>query len=338
MIFITGANGWLGLNLVDAIVSGKTAKWGLKKDEIQAFILTGTSKEKLLGVSKDVNIVEGDLSNRNDLDQFLSLSDESFVFHTAGVIHPKRVSEFYRVDRDGTKNLLKVASEKSVKMVVVVSSNSPCGCNPDKEHLFNENSPYHPYMNYGKSKMEMEKLANQFYQNGTINLTIIRAPWFYGPFQPDRQKLFFEMIRSGKVPIVGNGENRRSMVYTENLVQGMVLAATKEIASGKTYWIADEEPYTMNEIVDTIESLLADEFDQECNYGRVNLPGFVSTIAEKTDEVLQRLGLYHQKIHVLSEMNKHIACSVNGAKIDLGYSPEYSLEIGMHTSLSEMYN
>ena len=35
MIFITGANGWLGLNLVDAIVSGKTEKWGLKKDEIE---------------------------------------------------------------------------------------------------------------------------------------------------------------------------------------------------------------------------------------------------------------------------------------------------------------
>ena len=59
---------------------------------------------------------------------------------------------------------------------------------------------------------------------------------------------------------------------------------------------------------------------------------------EKMDAAFQWLGLYHQKIHVLSEMNKHIACSVNGAKIDLGYSPEFSLETGMHTSLSELYN
>ena len=279
MIFITGANGWLGLNLVNAIVSGKTSKWGLKNDEIQAFILTSSSKEKLLSISKDINIIEGDLSSKKDLDQFLSPSDKSFVFHTAGVIHPKMVSEFFRVNRDGTKNLLEAASEASVSRVVVVSSNSPCGCNPDDEHLFDENSPYNPYMNYGKSKMEMEQLANDLYKDGLVDLTIIRAPWFYGPFQPARQKLFFEMIRTGKAPIVGGGENRRSMAYTENIVQGMVLAATKEIASGKTYWIADEEPYTMNEIVDTIESLLADEFDQECNYGRVNLPGFVSTIA-----------------------------------------------------------
>ena len=338
MIFITGANGWLGLNLVNTIVSGKTAKWGLEKDEIHAFILTGTSKEKLLGISQNINIVEGDLSNKDDLDLFLSPSHKSFVFHTAGVIHPKRVSEFYRVNRDGTKNLLEAASEASVNRVVVVSSNSPCGCNPNDKHLFDENSPYNPYMNYGKSKMEMEQLANKFYRDGLVDLTIIRAPWFYGPFQSDRQKLFFEMIRSGKVPIIGDGENRRSMAYTENLVKGMVLAATKEIASGKTYWIADEKPYTMNEIVDTIESLLADEFGQECTYGRMKLPNFVSTIAEKTDSVLQWLGVYNQKIHVLSELNKNIACEIHLAQKELGYNPEISLKEGMKSSLIELFD
>jgi len=337
LIYITGANGWLGLNLINAIVSGKTAKWGLEKDEIQAFILTGTSKEKLLGISKNINIVEGDLSNRDDLDQFLSLSVDSLVFHTAGVIHPKRVPEFFYINRDGTKNLLEAASKASVRRVVIMSSNSPCGCNVDDKHLFDENSSYNPYMNYGKSKMEMEKLANKFYRNGIVDLTIIRGTWFYGPFQPARQKLFFEMIRTGKAPIIGSGENIRSMTYTENLVQGMILASTKEIASGKTYWIADEKPYTMNQIVDTIERILADEFNKECKYGRLRMPGLVSGIAEKIDSLLQWFGLYNQKIHVLSEMNKHIACSVNFAKKELGYSPEYSLYQGMYTSLSEIY-
>ena len=59
MIFITGANGWLGLNLVNSIVSGKTVNWGLEKDEIQALILTGTSKDKLLSISQDINIENG---------------------------------------------------------------------------------------------------------------------------------------------------------------------------------------------------------------------------------------------------------------------------------------
>ena len=54
MIFVTGANGWLGLNLINAIVSGKTTKWGLEKDDIQALILNGTSKEKLRKLPRDL--------------------------------------------------------------------------------------------------------------------------------------------------------------------------------------------------------------------------------------------------------------------------------------------
>jgi nucleoside-diphosphate-sugar epimerase len=73
MIYITGANGWLGLNLIDSIHTGKTAKWGLERDQIKAFILSGTSKEKLLEISQDINIFEGDLSNKDDIEQFLSV-------------------------------------------------------------------------------------------------------------------------------------------------------------------------------------------------------------------------------------------------------------------------
>ena len=56
------------------------------------------------------------------------------------------------------------------------------------------------------------------------------------------------------------------------------------------------------------------------------------------DFLLQGLGLYHQKIHVLSEMNKHIACKISLAKKELGYLPEFSLVNGMRESLKEMYS
>ena len=49
---------------------------------------------------------------------------------------------------------------------------------------------------------------------------------------------------------------------------------------------------------------------------------------------LQSAGLYHQKIHVLSEMNKTIACSVRKAETELGYNPKVSLEEGMRRSIA----
>ena len=271
------------------------------------------------------------------MDRFLSNAKNSLLFHTAGIIHPRKVSENYKVNTIGTENLLKAASKFSIKRAVIMSSNSPCGCNISRENLFNEKSPYNPYMHYGKSKEKMEKIANDLYSKGLLDLSIIRSPWFYGPFQPARQKLFFEMIRTGKVPIVGSGQNIRSMSYTENLVQGMTLAATKNIASGETYWIADEKPYSMNEIVSTIENLLFEKFGQKCSYKRFKLPNAVGDIAEKLDLCLQGMGIYNKKIHVLSEMNKDIACSIEKAVKDLGFRPKFSLKKGMEMSLKELY-
>ena len=141
------------------------------------------------------------------------------------------------------------------------------------------------------------------------------------------------MIRDGKAPIVGDGDNRRSMTYIDNLVQALLLAADAPDANGKTYWIADERPYTMNEIVDTVERLLETEFGQECAHKRMRLPGFASPVAYLCDRMIQGVGRYHQKIHVLSEMNKNIACSVEKAKRELGYEPEVALEEGMRRSL-----
>jgi nucleoside-diphosphate-sugar epimerase len=247
------------------------------------------------------------------------------------MIHPRRVREFYEINRDGTAHLLDTAIQAGVKRAVVVSSNSPCGCNPHPDHLFDELSPYHPYMNYGRSKMEMELAVKQRAEK--IETVLIRAPWFYGPNQPPRQTLFFQMIRDGKAPIVGSGKNLRSMAYVDNLCQGLLLAAITEPAKGQTYWIADRRPYSMNEIVDTVERLLETEFGQKCAHKRLRLPGLASEVALVMDWMLQSIGLYHQKIHVLSEMNKTIACCVNLAERELGYRPTVELEEGMRRSL-----
>jgi nucleoside-diphosphate-sugar epimerase len=111
------------------------------------------------------------------------------------------------------------------------------------------------------------------------------------------------------------------------------LAAAVEAAGGRTYWIADARPYAMSEIVDTVERLLETEFGQKCVHKRMRLPGLASEVAWVADKMLQGLGLYHQKIHVLSEMNKTIACSVEKARAELGYRPVVDLEEGMRRSL-----
>jgi len=133
--------------------------------------------------------------------------------------------------------------------------------------------------------------------------------------------------------LLGDGLNQRSMVYVDNLCQGLSLAANHVDAVGNTYWIADAEPYEMRTIIDTIESLLENDFGMEVAHKRMKLPSVVGDIAYYIDTAIQATGLYHQKFHVLSEMNKNISCSIDRARNELGYEPKVALREGMRRSI-----
>ncbi len=329
---ITGSTGWLGKNLLKQMIS--------KEENIEIRVLAESGEYNQLedDINGKVIKFDGDIRNKNSLDSFFKKSDGSVLIHLAGCIHPKIFSkDFDEINFFGTKNVIEMSLASGISKAIVISSNSPLGCNPVKEHLFTEKSPYMPYMGYGKSKYKMEKYLRQTLQGGKFPITILRAPWFYGPYQPPRQKLFFDMIRRGRVPVVGNGENRRSMIYVEKLCEAIELSIKCSEANNEIFWIADRKPYSMNEIIKTVEDLLEKEFGVPCTKKRVNLPNIVSDAAQVVDWGFQKVGLYNQKIHVLSEMNKNISCSVEKACKVLKYKPSVSLKEGMRKSLAEFY-
>ena len=329
-VILTGAAGWLGRGVADALANGLDAESPPPFPDAE--IVAADMISPALGLS-GVREVCGDLRDPAFCRALLADGKDALILHCAGVIHPRRVSEFYDINLRAVENVFAAAREFGAARLVAVSSNSPCGCNPARGDLFDEESPYNPYMHYGRSKMLMEQFVRA---QDAPEWTLIRAPWFYGPFQPPRQTLFFRMIRDGKGPIVGDGDNLRSMSFIENLARGILLAARAPCAAGQIYWIADAEPYTMNQVMDTVERLLEEEFSVSCKRGRMRLPGFAAEAAWVVDKMLQAAGLYHQKIHVLSEMNKNIACSVEKARRELGYEPKVSLEEGMRRSIADL--
>lgn len=334
---ITGSMGWLGKRFVRLLAERKIAHQSVEQlpetVKIRCLILPTEDSSELREMSDEIEVIEGDIRDPETCSTLFAGCEGGVLIHTAGIIHPGRVRDFFEINVEGTKNLVRAAGQAGLKRAVIVSSNSPIGCNPHVDHLFDEDSPYNPYMGYGRSKMEMERAVETLGSEIGLETTIVRPPWFYGPDQPPRQTLFFSMIKSGKGPIVGSGQNRRSMGFVDNLCQGLFLAATHCAAAGETYWIADSRPYTMNEVIDTIERLLEEEFDFDVAHKRLRLPGIASDVAQVVDSILQSMGFYHQKIHVLSEMNKTIACSIDKAREELGYQPQVALEDGMRQSI-----
>ena len=197
--------------------------------------------------------------------------------------------------------------------------------------MFRNEEPYAPYYGYGRSKMQAELRVLDAVGRG-LDAVIVRPPWFYGPFQPPRQTTFFRMVRTGRFPVIGDGRQRRSMVYVDNLVQGIVRAELTATPPGRGWWIADAEPYEVNDIVATVgRALEAEGFTVTPN--RTRLPALAGRVAERLDAVVQRTGRYVQPVHVLGEMDKTIACDIAVARDELGYEPTVALEDGMRNSI-----
>lgn len=327
---ITGASGWLGTALVHALARPGGA-W-FRDATVRVLVRDRAEAERIRAIGQRIEPVVGDLTDERSLTPlFDGLSGSVDVLHTAGVIHPARVADFEPINAGGTTAMLAAARACGVRRFVHVSSNSPFGTNAHPGDRFRQDEPYHPYYGYGTSKMRAELAVLDAVEHG-LDAVIVRPPWFYGPYQPPRQTTFFRMVRTGRFPVFGPGDQSRSMVYVDNLVQGVARAELVVTPPGRGWWVADTRPYSVNEIVETVGRALADEgFDVTPN--RFRVPDLVARLAEAADSTLQRLGRYQQQVHVLGEMNKNIACDISATVAELGYQPEVELYEGMRRSI-----
>ena len=306
---VTGANGWLGLNLLEALRdAGRT-------DSTRALVLKDTPTKAIKDIKPEFDIRECDITDAETLGG--AFADAHTVFHCAGIIHAGRTSRLFRINTLGTRNVLDAAATQGARRLIHISSNSVMGFNTSREALFTEDMPCTPFKKYGRSKYLAELAVQGSQAAGKLETVILRPCWYYGRYQPERQTTFFRMIKGGSPPIFGNGENLRSITSLPNLVDAMLLAEESEKAAGQIYWIADGKPYSVNEVYQTIARVLK---VQELTPKR--LPNFASAMCRVADGVFQFFGLYHSKIHVAGEMNKDIACSIDKAKRELGYEPK----------------
>ena len=124
---------------------------GFKKRKDYCFVENKSNYTLNKYKSNDLEIFEGDLTLLEDLNQFLSKSDNSILIHTAGVIHPKKYKDFKK------KNLSRKYCSKSKKIFnkksIFISSNLVMGFNKNNVEPFYENTKPIPYLGYGLSKI-----------------------------------------------------------------------------------------------------------------------------------------------------------------------------------------
>lgn len=322
-VVVTGAPGWLGTRLVEAL-TGQSGPWpACSPAQVHCVVEPGTDDSLLRSLG--ARTVPIDLTSPQDIDHAVQGADT--VFHLAGIIHPRRIRDLYALNTNGTRALLEAAVRGGVRRFIYVSSNSAGGVNADPRRLLDETS-VSPDLHYGRSKRLAEIAVLEAHRAAVIEGVVVRPCWFYGPRCPQRQIRFYRMIASGRPILFGHGQYRRSLSYVDDTVQGLIRAAVTPRASGQIYWIADERPYSVWEIYAAAAKHLG-----VAQLRPRRVPEWVARLSRRLDAATQYAGLYVPEIHVAGEFVEHIACSVDKARKELGYRPMVGLEEGMRLTI-----
>ena len=255
-ILITGATGFIGRYLTAALS---------KTYSVRCLVRKTSDIKELKDLS--VDLVYGDLLDRNSLGPALDKID--LVYHLAGEVYSRKKNDYYKGNVLATQNLLEACKEKGTKRIIFLSSTGVYKPTYTKE-LLTEEAECNPISIYGKTKLDAEGLIKKC----NIPWVIVRAPVIYGPHQKSvLNRFFLDAINKRKIYIFGSGDNLRSLCFIDNLVEGLVLLASKPNVDGKTYILSDNSPYTYNEMIEPISKALQQKLKL------IQLPSFLGNIS-----------------------------------------------------------
>ena len=241
-VLVTGATGFVGAHL-----TRKLAKLGADV----RILARKTSNSKLLEEFKSlgVEVLYGDVSDRESV--FRAVRGRENVFHIAALFREAKFpdSVYFDVNVEGTRNVLDAAENYAVNKVVHCSTVGVHSHIPNPPAT--EEEDYRPGDIYQFTKCEGEKLALEYFKSEKVNGVVVRPAMIWGEGDKRLLKLY-KGIASRKFPIIGDGKTLTHWVYVHDLVNGFVLAAEKDVPSGRIYIFAGKRAITIAELYQSI--------------------------------------------------------------------------------------
>jgi nucleoside-diphosphate-sugar epimerase len=313
---VTGATGFVGPHLVDALVSRGRSVRCLVRDRRRASAVDRAGIDVV-----ECELVDGEVLAR-------AFQDVERVFHLAG---GGKVSTSSDEGLEGLRAanvaplaaVLRAARAAGVRRVVHFSSISAMGVRLGER--LDEDSPCRPTTPHEIAKYESEEVAIRAFREG-LPVVILRPSQVYGPGD-ERSEIvkLVQLARYGVVPLFGGGEGLVPWVFISDVVDAALLAAERDEAVGRTYIVSDEDSYRFADVVTCIGRSLGRE------RGGVAIPSAVAwpaiAAAEALANVLGREPPFTR--HRLASMTGRRLVSIERARRELGYEPRVGLEEGM---------
>jgi nucleoside-diphosphate-sugar epimerase len=179
------------------------------------------------------------------------------VFHCAGYAHAFVSSDpdiHWRINFEGTRNLLRAAGEAGVRRFVFLSSVKAMAEPGDA--CADEDWPGEPVTPYGRAKRAAEDAVLEAGVKYGMHVVNLRLAMVYGRGGRGNLERMARGIRAGWFPPLPDTGNRRSLVHVDDVVAAMRLVAQAPAANGRTYIVADPKAYSGREIYDAIRRAL----------------------------------------------------------------------------------
>ena len=239
-IYIIGGSGFIGTNLYSQL---------LKNSSLSCFILDKVVSNYFTNDSKiaDVRNIEELLEQIPYGAEIINLAAE----HTDNV---SPISLYHEVNVIGAQNICDVARIKNINKIIFTSSVAVYGFAPVGT---DENGNIAPFNEYGKSKWEAEQVYKKWQEEDSQNrtLVIVRPTVVFGKRNRGNVFNLLKQIASGKFLMVGNGLNRKSLAYVENV--SAFLEFSLMFKPGiHVYNYIDKPDFSMNQLVAHVHTLL----------------------------------------------------------------------------------
>ena len=273
----------------------------------------------------------GDVRNSADCEKAVKGID--LVYHLAAEhrddVTP--ISLYYDVNVHGSAILAAACTAHGVTRLVFTSSVAIYGLN--KGEPTEETRP-EPFNDYGKSKLEAEKVLRQWaHDHPAVSLGIVRPTVVFGEGNRGNVYNLVKQISSGKFVMVGEGSNRKSMAYVGNVVSFLCFIGTMPRPGVTVCNYADKPDFTMNDLVGTVRNFMGKPFKPS-----FRIPYSVGMAGGACFDLIA--SLCRKKLPVSAvRVKKFCADTTVGVHRlnQLGFHPPYTLKEGMARFLSHEF-
>jgi nucleoside-diphosphate-sugar epimerase len=309
-LMVTGANGFVGRALcAEALARGIE-------------VLGAIRHQGQLPVGVE-SIAVGDIDVNTDWQNVLVGCD--VVIHLAARVHVMQeysedpLAEFRRVNVAGTERLARSAVVAGVKRLVYVSSIGVNGLHTSMDVSFSEQDVPSPHNAYAVTKWEAEQALHQVARETGLEVVIVRPPLVYGAKAPGNFAQMISVLKLGVPLPFALVRNKRSLIYVGNLVDALILCATRPSAAGQTYLVSDGEDISTPDLLRKLGLAMGKKPRLfSCPIALLKLAG---RLVGKSDQVARLLG--------------SLQVDSNKIRRDLGWAPPFSVNDGLTATVED---